>query len=62
MQSDVLHILPVNDLRDHEESENCWCRPRYEDGVIIHNAMDQRELYETGERKPAQQEGTRDET
>ena len=48
------HVVPINDLREHStDSENpCWCRPETtEDGIIVHNSMDQRELYETGERK-----------
>lgn len=49
-----IHVLPVNDLRDHEETADCWCRPRREDdayGVIIHNSMDRREEYENGRAK-----------
>lgn len=46
-----IHVMPVNDLREHEESANCWCRPRRDDEyprVAIHNSMDQRETYERG--------------
>lgn len=52
---DKYHVVPINDLRDHrvESDEQCWCKPRIEDGVVVHNSMDQRELYETGERKPS---------
>ena len=32
-------------------TEQCWCLPREEDDVIVHNSMDEREKYETGERK-----------
>lgn len=48
------HILPINDLREHEERSDCWCKPtedETEPDLWIHHAMDQRELYETGERK-----------
>jgi hypothetical protein len=50
----TLHVYPLNDLRDHDlESETCWCQPRTEDleneVVVIHNALDQREKYESGE-------------
>lgn len=46
------HVYPINDLRHHElDGEKCWCKPQEEDGVIIHNSMDGREKYETGERK-----------
>ena len=44
------HIVPMNDLREHLPHE-CWCRPTPEAGdtsIIVHHAMDQRELYETG--------------
>lgn len=44
----TVHVLPVNDLRDHEETLDCWCRPREDDGVITHNSMDRREEYEQG--------------
>lgn len=50
------HVVPMNDLRDHEPSKSCWCRPTLLDeetdgDVYIHHSMDGRELYETGERK-----------
>lgn len=42
-------VAPVNDLRDHElANQDCWCRPRLEEGIIIHNSMDRREEYEEG--------------
>lgn len=49
----VWHVYPVNDWREHIlEDGACWCKPvKNEDGIWIHNAMDQRELYESGERK-----------
>lgn len=46
-----IHVMPINDLREHEDSDRCWCRPVRDDdepSVIIHNAMDQRETYENG--------------
>ena len=43
----AFHVVPVNDLREHEQYD-CWCNPEIDDGVITHNAMDQRELYEEG--------------
>lgn len=52
MSNDV-HIIPINDYREHVESMDCWCRPSHDDGVVIHNAMDGRERFETGERKPS---------
>ena len=51
-QSDIWHVLPINDLREHKESKDCWCIPiEDEDGVIVHNSMDGREKYETGDKK-----------
>lgn len=48
------HIIPTNDLREHSTDSTCWCRPEeHEDGLIVHNAMDGREQYETGIRKPS---------
>lgn len=53
----TLHVYPVNDLREHvTEGEACWCQPEIDDSgdeqLVIHNALDQRECYETGELKP----------
>lgn len=55
MKPSAYHVYPVGDLREHvTEGTTCWCRPNIEqDGaLIIHNSMDQREKYETGELKP----------
>lgn len=52
---DVWHVIPLNDLREHDPSEDCWCKPTLDDDgddyVFLHHALDGRELYETGERK-----------
>lgn len=51
-ETDTLpHVMPINDLRDHTLSTDCWCRPFSDEGVIVHNSMDRREEYERGERK-----------
>ena len=53
--SDRVHIMPVDDLREHT-CIDCWCNPtpsEDDEDVILHHSMDQRELYETGERKPS---------
>lgn len=42
--------MPIDDLKEHEASENCWCKPKTEGSVLIHNSMDEREKYEEGER------------
>ena len=49
-----LHTYPLNDLREHKMSRDCWCRPTPDekfDELVVHHAMDERESYEQG-RKP----------
>lgn len=42
-----IHVVPVNDLRDHVAKSDCWCKPNEIDNkVFVHNAMDRREQYE----------------
>jgi len=44
-----MHVVPVNDLREHITDEKCWCNPNVNDDlVVVHNSMDQRETYEEG--------------
>lgn len=47
------YIVPVNDLREHELTPECWCKPTpdEEHDVFTHHALDGREAFETGERK-----------
>ena len=50
-QAFMIHILPVNDLKEHEELTTCECKPRIEildDGeiMVIHNSYDGREYIE----------------
>jgi hypothetical protein len=47
----AIHVVPLNDWREHELSKACWCRPvkDQEEDIWIHNAMDGREAFETGE-------------
>ena len=36
-----LHVIPMNDLREHEANGSCWCRPTLDEGVcgpLITNA------------------------
>jgi hypothetical protein len=44
------HVYPVDDLREHSVKD-CWCGPLDDDGIVIHNSLDGREMYECGERK-----------
>lgn len=48
---ETTHVLPINDLRDHEASKTCWCHPTQDEEeplVWIHHSMDRREEYENG--------------
>lgn len=47
------HIVPINDLREHDEHLACWCAPRFEKVkgsstalLVVHHALDGRELIE----------------
>ena len=44
------HLLPCNDLKEHEMSSTCECSPKLlmESGemIFVHNAYDKRELVE----------------
>ena len=46
----AIHILPINDIKEHEETTTCECCPSvaFENGemIIIHNSFDKRELNE----------------
>jgi hypothetical protein len=44
------HVYPVDDLREHVVTD-CWCGPVDDDGIVVHNSLDGREMYERGERK-----------
>ena len=48
---DTYHVLPVGDIKDHEDGLMCWCKPvieRYDNGnsMVSHNAADGREFFE----------------
>ena len=37
-----IHVMPTNDIKEHEESFYCWCHPRRDSeqpSVVIHNAF-----------------------
>jgi hypothetical protein len=54
MEGATTHIVPLNDLRGHIESPDCWCKPIDTDpGVWSHNSLDGREEFERGERRPS---------
>ena len=41
------HVIPLNDLKEHECSEDCWCGPTLDDEsdglVYVHHSLDGRE-------------------
>lgn len=48
---EIYHILPIDDIKEHEESSLCECSPTvevYTNGnvLIIHNSFDRREVVE----------------
>ena len=49
------HTVPVGDLHAHIPSKECWCDPEVDEEfkLIINQSADQREKFETGERKPS---------
>ena len=51
----VQHIIPVNDLYEHELLPTCWCCPEIDDSqfIAVHNSADDREAFEREERKPS---------
>jgi len=55
---EVIHVMPLGDLREHQASQQCWCHPELDDesglggNIWVHNSLDGRELYERGERLP----------
>lgn len=40
------HVHPLGDLREHWLTTDCWCRPYLYDGIVVHNSLDGREIYE----------------
>lgn len=45
------HVVPNNDLREHECAQECWCHPTKDDdfpNIFTHHSMDLREQYENG--------------
>ena len=43
----AVHVIPVNDRREHEAEADCWCVPMADDldpDVLVHNALDGRDI------------------
>ena len=51
--SNPTEVVPRNDLKPHTSGETCGCRSQWDEGALVHNAYDEREKYERGERKPS---------
>ena len=50
---DGIHVTPMDDYRPHDYTSKCWCRPvedAEEPDMWMHNSLDGREAFETGER------------
>lgn len=49
----MIHVVPVKDEKEHEDSSACWCKPVVEwehaEPLCIHNSADGRELIEQAE-------------
>lgn len=43
-----VHVVPLDDLREHAIARTCWCHPFDEDGICVHDALDGRVAYERG--------------
>lgn len=52
--TESVHVVPNDDLREHDSLPSCWCGPRevLEEGmevpVYVHNSADGREFIEQG--------------
>lgn len=42
---DTVHVMPFNDNEGHYFLD-CECKPKYENGVYVHNSFDSREMLE----------------
>lgn len=44
-----LHVIPLNDFKEHLDTGECWCKPveifdaSMHEAVWVHNSMDRRE-------------------
>ena len=51
-----VHVIPLGDELEHRTARSCKCKPTRDTekrDVWIHHSTDQREKFETGERKPS---------
>lgn len=38
------HVIPLNDLKEHDIHKECWCVPTLDDEVWIYTSLDGREF------------------
>lgn len=53
-EEELWHIIPLNDLKQHDDSMHCFCCPDKEgndESEVRHNSVDGREDFEDGIRK-----------
>lgn len=52
--TDICHILPVDDVKEHQNHAACKCHPVIAEGglLVIHNAWDGREFFELEKESP----------
>lgn len=50
---DRWHVMPIDDLREHIDSIDCWCKPTIKENgsVVVHNSLDGREYSEPNNEK-----------
>lgn len=57
----MIHVIPTNDLKEHEESSSCNCTPMMiqvnGEFIFSHNSYDGRELIEQGLHKDLKMNG-----
>lgn len=47
-------VVPMNDIRDHITGMRCWCKPEVDECMTtIHNALDRRDDFMAGRRRPS---------
>ena len=51
--TEALHVMPLNDLREHTEDTECWCDPTDDGEIVVHHSADNREAFEARNRKPS---------
>jgi hypothetical protein len=51
-----MHVIPLDDLKLHDADCGCWCKPSDNTDcpdVMVHHALDGREAFEEGLRRPS---------